>query len=130
MINALVVEDERDIRQLLAVDLDERGYQVQEAHNGEIGLQRVREQKPDIIFVDIMMPVMGGMDFISNLRNNPATSGIPVVIVTALKPSETKGKPRQLGVEYHLTKPWEPWALDVVLTKVLGPSAPVASPVR
>ena len=130
MINALVVEDERDIRQLMVAELVDRGYQVREAHDGEIALLRVKEQKPDIIFVDIMMPVMGGIDFISILRKNPETFRIPVVIVTVLKLDETRGKPRKLGVEYHLTKPWEPWALDAVLTKVLGPAAPVAPAVK
>ncbi len=119
MVNALVVEDEADIRGLLVLELQDRGYQVQEAGNGNVAMQIITERKPDIIFVDLMMPVMDGFELISNLRGNPKTSEIPVVLVTALKPHETRGQPRQWGVEYHLTKPWEPWALDAVLEQVL-----------
>ncbi len=119
MINVLVVEDERDIRELLVLELENKGYQVRDADSGETAMQRVREQTPDIMFVDLMMPVMDGFDLISNLREDPSTSGIPVVLVTALHPHETRGQPRRLGVEHHLTKPWKPWALDCILEKVL-----------
>lgn len=123
MAKTLVVEDENDIRQLLIMELAGRGHQVREAANGEIALNRVREEIPDIIFVDIMMPVMGGFDLIAKLRENPTTARIPVVLVSALKPHETKLQPRHFGVEYHLSKPWEPWALDSVLNRILRPVA-------
>ena len=122
MANALVVEDELDILLLLVSELESKGHQVQGAGNGEIAMQRVREQKPDIIFVDIMMPVMDGFELISNLRKNPGTAGIPVVLVTALEPHETRSHPSGWGVEYHLTKPWTPWALDCVLERALRTS--------
>ena len=121
MLNALVVEDEEDIRRLLAAELTDKGYQVREAHNGVIAIQRVREEIPDIIFVDIMMPVMGGFDFISTLRESPETTEIPVVLVTALNHQETRGQPNQMGLKYHLTKPWESWALDSVLNRIFNP---------
>ena len=123
MVKALVVDDEQDIRQLLALELMGKGYQVQEAGNGEIALNRIREEIPDIIFVDVMMPVMGGFDLISKLRENPTTASIPVVLVTALNPHETRGQPRRFGVEFHLTKPWEPWALECVVKQALKPAA-------
>ena len=121
MPKALVVEDEDSIRWILAAELEEKGYLVQEASSGAIALQRVGEQIPDVIFVDILMPFMDGFELISSLRDNPETSDVPVVLVTGLDPHETKGKPRQLGVKYHLTKPWEPWALDSVLRKIFNP---------
>ncbi len=121
MPKALVVEDEDSIRWILAAELEEKGYLVQEASSGAIALQRVGEQIPDVIFVDILMPIMDGFELISSLRDNPETSDVPVVLVTGLEFHETKGKPRQLGVKYHLTKPWEPWALDSVLRKIFNP---------
>ena len=121
MLNALVVEDEEDIRRLLAAELADRGYRVREAHNGVIAIQRVREEIPDIIFVDILMPVMDGFDFISTLRENPETTEIPVVLVSALNPQETRGQPNQMGLKFHLTKPWESWALDIVLNRIFNP---------
>ena len=102
--------------------MEGKGYQVSAAGNGIVALQCVREQIPDIVFVDIMMPLMDGFDLISNLRENPETAEIPVVLVTALNPQEMKGRSRALGVKHHLTKPWEPWVLDCVLEMALKPS--------
>ena len=119
MAKALVVEDEKDIRQLLVLELVGKGHQVREADNGEIAMHRVNEEIPDIIFVDVMMPVMDGFDLIAKLKENPATAAVPVVLVTALNPHETRGQPRRFGVEFHLTKPWEPWVLECVLEQAL-----------
>ena len=77
MVKALVVEDEADIRHLLIEQLEDKGYQVRKADNGAVALQRVKEEIPDIIFVDILISVMDGMLFVSELRENPETSGIP-----------------------------------------------------
>ena len=66
-----------------------------------------------------MMPVMDGFQLIARLRENPETSEIPVVLVTAMSSHETEKKVRELGVKHHLTKPWEPWALDFVLDEAL-----------
>ena len=79
MVTALVVEDEEDIKHLLVDELEGKGYQVQEAGDGVIALQRVREQIPDIIFVDVMLPVMDGFSLISKLRGRPETAKIPIV---------------------------------------------------
>ena len=122
MIKALVVEDEEDIKHLLVEELEDKGFQVREADNGVIALQCVSERMPDIIFVDVLMPVMDGFVLISKLRENPETSGIPVVLVTAINAHEAKRKAGELGVKYHLTKPWEPWALDFVLEQALKPA--------
>ena len=115
MVRALVVEDEEDIKRLLVEELEDRGYQVREAGNGVTAMERVSEQLPDIIFADIMMPVMDGFDLISKLREDPKTSGIPVVLVTGMNARNAERIARDLGVRHHLTKPWEPWALDDVL---------------
>ena len=122
MLNALVVEDEESIRSLLAEELTDRGYRVREAFNGVNALQHVREEIPDIIFVDIIMPVMDGFEFISTLRENPETSKIPVVLVSVLNPQETRGQPNLMGLKFHLTKPWESWAIDSVLNRIFNPS--------
>lgn len=121
MLKALVVEDEEDIKQLLVDELEGKGYQVQEASNGVIALQRIREQIPDIIFADVMLPVMDGFNLISKLRERRDTAKIPVVLVTALNAHDTKARAGKLGVKHHLTKPWEPWALDFVLGQAMKP---------
>ncbi len=121
MLNALVVEDEEDIKKLLVDELEAKGYEVQEASDGVIAIQRVKEQIPDIIFVDVMLPVMDGFTLISKLRERRETAKIPVVLVTALNAHDTEGRAGKLGVKHHLTKPWESWALDFVLGQAMKP---------
>ena len=75
MVNILVVEDEEDIRNLLVEQLEELGYKVRKADNGAVGLQRVSEQMPDIIFVDVKMPVMDGFVFVTELREDSGGDG-------------------------------------------------------
>ena len=118
MLKALIVEDEEDIKQLMLEVLEDKGYQVSVAGNGEIALQRIGEEMPDIIFADVFMPVMDGLDLISRLKENPDTSGIPVVIVTVMNARDTEKKAKELGVEHYLNKPWESAELDLVLERV------------
>ena len=92
MLKALVVEDEEDLKQLLGDELEAKGYEVREASNGAIAMQRVREQIPDIIFADVMLPVMDGFILISKLRERQETAKIPVVLVTALNARDTEGR--------------------------------------
>lgn len=119
MVNALVVEDEEDIRNLLVEQLRDKGCRVRNAGNGAAALRRVREQKPDIVFVDIMMPVMDGILFISELQESPETNDIPVVLVTAVNAPDVTLRAVELGVKYRLTKPWEQKQLDFVFEQAL-----------
>ena len=119
MVNALVVEDEEDIRNLLIEQLSDKGCRVQKAGNGAAALRRVRRQKPDIIFVDIMMPVMDGINLITELQKDPETRDVPVVLVTAISTPNVTLKAIALGVKYRLTKPWEQSQLDYVFEQAL-----------
>ncbi len=119
MIYALVVEDEEDIRNLLVEQMEDKGCEVRKANNGAVALQRVREQTPDIIFVDVNMPVMDGFLFISELQEDPETFQIPVVLVTAIDIPEVKVRAESLGVKNVLTKPWEQRELDAVIEQAL-----------
>ena len=120
MIYALVVEDDADIRKLLVEQLEDKGCVVRNAGNGAVGLRLLSKRKPDIIFVDIMMPVMDGIHFISKLKEDPETNDIPVVLVTAVNaPAETL-RAMELGVKYRLVKPWEQKELDFVFEQSLG----------
>ena len=117
MVYALVVEDEEDIRNLLVEQLEDKGCQVRKADNGAVALQRVRDQPPDIIFVDVNMPVMDGFLFISELQENPETFEIPVVVVTAIDIPEVTARAEALGVKLVLSKPWIQHDLDLVIAQ-------------
>jgi len=115
MVKALVVEDEEGIRNLLVEQLLDKGCQVRKANNGAVALQLVRDEIPDIIFVDIVMPVMDGVIFVSELRKLPETSKIPVVLVTTIDLPGLRSRARTLGVDHLLGKPCDLDSLDLML---------------
>lgn len=117
MVYALVVEDEEDIRNLLVEQLQDKGCIVMKADNGAVALQRVSEQTPDIIFVDVNMPVMDGFLFISELQEHPDTFEIPIVVVTAINLPEVAERADALGVKLVLSKPWLQHELDLVIVQ-------------
>ena len=80
---ALVVEDDDAARQVVVRALTSAGWKVTEASNGQEGLERVAENRPDLILLDLMMPVMHGFEFMERLRENEATRDVPVVVLTA-----------------------------------------------
>ncbi|HEX4802185.1 MAG TPA: response regulator [Myxococcaceae bacterium] len=81
----LVVEDDDDIRDSLKELLEEEGYQVDTAANGEQALNRLRGEAPQLILLDLMMPVMDGWEFQRQLRNSPSLSGVPIIVISASK---------------------------------------------
>jgi len=115
MVKALVVEDEEDIRNLLVEQLLDKGCEVRRADNGAVALMRVSEEIPDIIFVDIVMPVMDGILFVTELRDNPETSDIPVVLVSAITLPGLRERATLLGVNHFMAKPWDDATLDRML---------------
>jgi len=115
MVKALVVEYEEDIRNLLVEQLLDKGCQVRKANNSAGAFQLVKDEIPDIIFVDIVMPVMDGVIFLSDLRKLPGTSKIPVVLVTAIDLPSLRSRARTLGVAHLLGKPWDLISLDLML---------------
>ncbi len=80
---ALVVEDDPDSRNLLRRSLEGEGWKVQEAENGRVALERIAENRPGVILLDLMMPEMDGFEFIAALRQTPEGKNIPVIVITA-----------------------------------------------
>ena len=81
-----VVDDDQDFVQLLEFDLKKKGYQVVTAFNGEEGLERVAQEKPELIVCDIKMPKMDGYTFVRRLKKKPETKDIPLIILTSYEP--------------------------------------------
>lgn len=98
----LIVDDEVDVTGIFSLLLDMHGYEVTCATNGEEGLASAREAPPDLIITDFMMPVMDGLDMSRALRADPATAGIPIVLM-----SGAPGKVAEGGVQFAaiLNKP-------------------------
>ena len=98
----LVVDDDTPIRSLLRQELTEAGYQVEEAANGKAALDMVRQIKPDLIILDVMMPEINGFDVAAVLKNDPATMSIPIIILSIVQDKE---RGFRIGVDRYLTKP-------------------------
>ncbi len=120
MTNVMIVEDDADIRNLLGEQLQDKHCNVWRTSNGANALRRLGEQIPDMIFVDIMMPVIDGIGLLTELQKSRKTRDIPVVLVTAVSTPDITLRAIELGVKYRLTKPWEPGELDYVLEQALG----------
>ena len=88
MTKVLVVDDEKDIRELLIDELNDSGFRATGAVNGAEALDRVYKDRPDIMLLDLMMPVMDGVQVLKSLKSNPHTADLPVVLLTAVSADE------------------------------------------
>ncbi|RMF90016.1 MAG: response regulator [Methanobacteriota archaeon] len=102
----LVVDDEEDIRFIIKTALSKKGYHVVEAESGEECLEIVKSERPDLIFMDIMMPGIDGWETTRRIKTNPETKDIPISMVSAKGGSEDRRKSTEYAfAEAHLTKP-------------------------
>lgn len=100
----LVVDDEKPIREMLKNVLEVEGYSVVTAQDGQEGMAALREHKPCLILLDLVMPRMNGSDFLSHLRGNPEIASIPVVLLSASDELRYKPRPAPLLTKpFHLT---------------------------
>ena len=117
----LIIDDEDDIREVAALSLETvAGWEVAMASSGAQGLARAAEYHPDAILLDVMMPGMDGPSTFRELRRNPATAKIPVVLLTAKVQSNDQRRFADLGVEAVLFKPFDPMTLSTQIAGVLG----------
>jgi two-component system cell cycle response regulator DivK len=107
----LVVEDQEDNRQILRDLLGNAGYAMQEAENGEEALAAVGKRHPDLILMDIQLPVLDGYEATRRLKADPDTRGIPIIVVTSYALSGDENKAREAGCDAYVTKPYSPRAL-------------------
>ena len=107
----LVVEDQEDNRQILRDLLSSVGYELIEAEDGEQGLAAAAAHRPDLILMDIQMPVLDGYETTRRIKADPALRGIPVIAVTSYALSGDEGKARAAGCDDYVTKPYSPRAL-------------------
>ncbi|MCC6126691.1 MAG: response regulator [Pirellulales bacterium] len=115
----LVVEDEEEIRELIAYNLVKQGYRAIPAETGEDGLRRIRAEKPDLIVLDLMLPGVDGLEVCRTLKRDPATEAIPVVMLTAKGEESDIVAGLELGADDYLTKPFSPRVLLARIRAVL-----------
>jgi len=117
----LIIDDEDDIREVAALSLETvADWQVYVANSGAQGLARAIEHQPDAILLDVMMPGMDGPTTFRELRKNPATANIPVLLLTAKVQSSDRRRFADLGVQAVLFKPFDPMTLHNQIASALG----------
>lgn len=107
MAHVLVVDDEGSLRYVLRLAFESAGHTVTDAPDGRRALDEIESQRPDLVATDFMMPVMDGRDLIAQLRENPETAGLPIMLV-----SSSPGASEIEGADLFMQKPLDP--MDVV----------------
>ena len=107
----LAVDDEKHIVRLIQVNLERAGYEVITASDGKEALDKVASEQPNLVVLDVMMPVMDGFETLRSLKANPATRDIPVIMLTAKAQDADVFRGWQSGVDCYLTKPFNPMEL-------------------
>jgi class 3 adenylate cyclase len=115
----LIVDDEPFNVDYLEQELDELNYQTVSAINGQDALDKVHAAKPDLILLDIMMPIMDGFTVLERLKADPATRDIPVIVISANNDLQSVVRGIKLGAEDYLPKPFEPTLLQARITASL-----------
>jgi DNA-binding response OmpR family regulator len=114
----LTIEDQPDIRRLIRMTQEFKGFRVLEAGTGAAGLALAQAEKPDLILLDVMMPGMSGLEVSRSLAADAALSAIPVVMLSALGTTDDKSAGLQTGVRAYLVKPFSPWDLLALVEKL------------
>ncbi len=116
----LLVEDNEDNRIVYSTILQHFGYVVMEALNGEEGIAKARAEHPDLILMDISIPVIDGWEATQVLKRDPETRGIPIIALTAHALASDREKAMEVGCDSYLAKPCEPKAVVSEVEKFIG----------
>jgi two-component system alkaline phosphatase synthesis response regulator PhoP len=113
----LIVDDDPDVRGMLAFTLGDEGFQVREAKDGEDALEELRARTPDCVVLDLMMPRLDGFKVLETMRAEQLAVGTPVIVFSCKSEERTFVRVWELGADDYLTKPVDP---DVVAHKILA----------
>ncbi|MBI5724163.1 MAG: response regulator transcription factor [Planctomycetes bacterium] len=120
----IIVEDERDMADLVAARLRREGYKVALTYDGIAGLELIRSQPPDLVLLDIMLPGMDGIDIAKTLRDDPRTAGIPIIMLTAKSEESDIVVGLKFGADDYVTKPFSMSVLtariDAIFRRILS----------
>ncbi len=119
----LVVEDQEDNRQIIRDTLSATDYQIMEAENGEEALAAVAKQRPDLILMDIQMPILDGYEATRRIKADPALNSIPIIAITSYALSGDEQKARAAGCDDYVPKPYSPRQLLAKIRQYLPDGA-------
>ena len=115
----LVVDDEKDILEIVEFNLKKQGYQVSTASNGAKGLDAIYKKKPDLVVLDLMIPDLSGSDICKIVRQDPDLKHILILMLTARSEEKDKLRGFELGADDYLTKPFSPKELTARVSAIL-----------
>jgi CheY-like chemotaxis protein len=115
----LIVEDHPTMREAMRLVLEGEGFEISEAGEGRAALDMVRSDPPDLVFLDLNMPGSNGSDVLTQIKADPATAGVHVIVVTATG-EEGRERALAMGADGYFTKPFSPIALLRTVERVLG----------
>jgi CheY-like chemotaxis protein len=122
MARVLVIDDEPDVRWLIRMSLERAGHEVIDAEDGLRGIALAMKQRPEIIVLDLMMPVMDGYGVLEELTKDPRTASVPVVVLSARAIPEEAERAAAAGARRFLEKPFDPDELAIELGELLQPN--------
>jgi DNA-binding response OmpR family regulator len=117
--SVLVVEDERDIRDLILLHLGREGFRCRTAATGTEALQAVRSARPDLVVLDLMLPELGGLEVCRRLRSDPASAALPIIMLTAKADEVDRVVGLEMGADDYVVKPFSPKELVARVRAVL-----------
>ena len=115
----LIIEDESDVADLLALNLRKGGFKVSAAADGASGLQKARDDRPDFIILDLMLPKMSGLEVCRILKGDTATSHIPILMLTAKAEEVDRIVGLEFGADDYVTKPFSPREVGLRIRAIL-----------
>ncbi len=121
----LVVEDDADLREALAIELSLEGYEVRTASNGAEALARIEAERPMLVLTDLEMPVMNGRRMLQRLRDDPACAALPVIVLSAFG---FEWEAELMGAQGYIRKPCRIGQLSQEIGRVLTGAQPQRSP--
>ena len=119
----LVADDEPDMRALLTDLLEQAGHQVTQAENGQIAVQHAQHDALDLVLLDVLMPMMDGIQVLKRLRDNPSTEKLPVILLTAFSLSDEENDILHTPNTYHVSKPWRRGVVETAVSSALAQAA-------
>jgi CheY-like chemotaxis protein len=122
----LIVEDNEQNRALLRIILQHYGHETMEAENGKQGVAMTKEHRPDLIMMDLQMPVMDGFEAMRIIRNNPELKNIKIIAVTSYAMKGDREKAMNAGADEYIAKPIDTHALPDIISRLLTP--PLTNP--
>ena len=120
ILKILIVDDEEYVLEMIRLMLEDRGFEVTTARNGEEGIEKTKALKPNLVLMDVMMEPMSGLEATQKLKSDVATSAIPILILTGKSMNKDKEEALSAGADGFVTKPVLPSRLLEEINKCLG----------